>query len=127
MTAVIRTEGKQGSGLKVVTKGAPDYYDEVCSSLTSQGYRTLTLASRDASSSEEHSLSNIKRDDFEKNLIFAGVLALSSPIKPGTLETITEILRSSHRVVMITGDSIHTAVQVAMDISTWRMEARRWS
>jgi len=127
MTAVIRTEGKQGSGLKVVTKGAPEvikgllvtvpaYYDEVCSSLTSQGYRTLTLASRDASSSEEHSLPTLKRDDVEKDLIFAGVLALSSPIKPGTLETITEILRSSHRVVMITGDNIHTAAQVAMDL-----------
>ena len=47
----------------------------------------------------------------------AGVLTISDPVKPTTLEAIRDLHRHKVRVVMVTGDSLKTAQAIAQDLS----------
>ena len=52
----------------------------------------------------------------EKDLDFCGFVVMEYPLKMDSAFLVEELLRSSHRVVMITGDNALTACQVARDV-----------
>lgn len=120
MTSVVEVE-KNGQIL-ALCKGAPEfmvdlldsvpeYYQKQLNSLTSNGFRVLALCYKELNNRDIP-----ERLEVEKNLKFVSFLVLKSPLKTGTEKVIKEIVESSHEVVMITGDNVFTAAQVALDL-----------
>lgn len=124
----VQKAGSKSFSYHVFTKGAPEviaehlstippnYYD-IYKSYTRQGCRVLALASRQLDQSEvtnnAPAFTSVTRDQAETGLQFAGFEIFSSPMKRGTEDTVVELLKSTHRVVMITGDDPLTACHVA--------------
>ncbi|TMS40027.1 hypothetical protein L596_006463 [Steinernema carpocapsae] len=91
----------------------PENYDETYRKLTRQGARVLSLGIKEAGTLSHSEIREKSREELETNLIFAGFVVISCPMKPDTKAMIKEIVDSSHKVVMITGDNALTACHVA--------------
>jgi cation-transporting ATPase 13A1 len=113
----------------IVTKGAPEVIAELLQDVPafynttylhhmSQGKRVLAVAYRRlAAEFEQNKGSNLPRVEAEKGLIFAGFLVYNCSLKPDTKGVMKELVGSNHRVIMITGDSAFTAIDVARKLS----------
>lgn len=60
----------------------PGGYEEAYKHYTKRGYRVLSLAYKNIDI--ETSIDDVKREDVENNLIFAGLLICESPLKHDT-------------------------------------------
>lgn len=87
---------------------------------TRNGMRVLAYASK---SVNVKSVISYKREDAECDLVFAGFVVYTSPLKPDAISAITMLNESSHRTIMITGDNPLTAVKVAEDVGILEREA----
>lgn len=97
----------------------PDNYEETFKHFTRMGSRVLALGCKHMSTNGELGISkvnNLKREEVESDLIFAGFLVLSCPLKDDAKKAVRMLNESSHRVVMITGDNPLTAVHVAREV-----------
>ncbi|KAI7524872.1 putative cation transporting ATPase, partial [Hortaea werneckii] len=65
---------------------------------------------------KQSKINDLKREDVECDLHFAGFLVLQCPLKDDALKAVRMLNESSHRVVMITGDNPLTAVHVARQV-----------
>ncbi|CAO3591543.1 unnamed protein product [Absidia cylindrospora] len=113
----------------VAVKGAPEtlrtMYDDVPADyvdtyrhFTRKGSRVLALGYKyldDGMSNEQ--INNLERDTVECNLIFAGFIVFTCPLKDDAIACIKELNESSHRCIMITGDNPLTACAVARDVA----------
>ena len=132
MTTIVRVSGTKGLGaifadsnVFVLCKGAPEVvegllaqapksYKSVHEKLSSGGSRVLALAFKPLQNGfSDAAVSSLDRLDAEKNMIFAGFLSVSSPLKTDSMRTVRELQESNHRVIMITGDAPLTALAVA--------------
>ena len=125
-----RATSKKIRGTFVGVKGAPETvrtmlakvppnYDETFKYFTRNGGRVLALGYRYLSTDAELGqtrINNLKREEVETNLTFAGFLVLQCPLKNDAKQAIRMLNESSHRVVMITGDNPLTAVHVARQV-----------
>lgn len=95
----------------------PEQYEETYKHFTRNGSRVISLAYRylEAETSSKQ-INNTDRNEIERDLIFAGFLIFSCPLKPDAKATVVELNESSHRVVMITGDNPLTACHVAKEV-----------
>lgn len=116
--------------LWALTKGAPETlrefldpssiptsYDAVSKYHMSLGQRVLAMGYKQLDT--KTSLSEWKklgRKVVEHDLVFAGFLVLDCPLKPDSKRTIKELKQSGHKTVMITGDAILTAAEVARQV-----------
>lgn len=136
MTSIIQHNNQENKTntkkYAVVSKGAPEIiktmlstnsipsnYDKVYRYHMSLGQRVLALGHKTIKQSSVSSLSVIQsngRDYYEKDLNFAGFLILDCPLKSDTFHIINELKVSSHKVVMITGDSALTAAEVSRQV-----------
>jgi manganese-transporting P-type ATPase len=94
----------------------PPKYEETFKHFTRNGGRVLALAYRYLSEEHEigqNKINDLKREEVEKNLHFAGFLVLQTPLKDDAIQAVRMLNESSHRVIMITGDNPLTAVHVA--------------
>ncbi|VDL70610.1 unnamed protein product [Nippostrongylus brasiliensis] len=124
VVAGYQVPGFQEPKMIVAVKGAPETlrsmyenipkdYDEVYTNLTRQGARVLAMGIKDLPQTRLGELRDTKRELLETNLRFAGFVVISCPLKPDTKVMIKEIVDSSHKVAMITGDNPLTACNVA--------------
>ncbi|KAJ6199358.1 LOW QUALITY PROTEIN: cation-transporting ATPase 4 [Bipolaris maydis] len=97
----------------------PPHYEETFKHFTRNGGRVLALAYKFLSDDGEwgqNRINDLKREQVESDLHFAGFLVLQCPLKPDAIEAVRSLNESSHRVVMITGDNPLTAVHVAKQV-----------
>jgi cation-transporting ATPase 13A1 len=122
--------GKKQKSTFVGVKGAPETirtmlvnsppkYEETFKHFTRNGGRVLALAYKFLSEESELGqgrINDLKREEVEKDLHFAGFLVLQTPLKEDAAKSVRMLNESSHRVVMITGDNPLTAVHVAKKV-----------
>jgi len=122
--------GKKLQGTFVGVKGAPETimkrlsvvpndYEETFKYFSRRGARVLALAYKQLTTDNEmgsHKINDLKRENVESDLTFAGFLILQCPLKDDAKEAVQMLNESSHRVVMITGDNPLTAVHVAREV-----------
>lgn len=97
----------------------PDKYEETFKFFSRNGARVLALAYKYISNGDEigqKRVNDLKREDVECELHFAGFLVLQCPLKDDAIKAVRMLNESSHRVVMITGDNPLTAVHVARKV-----------
>jgi manganese-transporting P-type ATPase len=97
----------------------PPKYEETFKYFTRNGGRVLALAYKYLSEESEigqSRINDLKREEVESELHFAGFLVLQCPLKPDAIQAVRMLNESSHRVVMITGDNPLTAVHVARQV-----------
>lgn len=125
-----RQTGKKIRGTFVGVKGAPETirtmlttippnYEETFKYFTRNGGRVLALGYRYLSAESELGqtrINNLKREEVEAELTFAGFLVLQCPLKDDAMSAVRMLNESSHRCVMITGDNALTAVHVARQV-----------
>ena len=83
---------------------------EVMSEWTSKGYRVLGVAYKEVSTEKYN------EKILEHNLKFLGMIAMYDPPRPETHKSIKECIAAGIKTVMITGDHIETATQIAKEI-----------
>ncbi|KAK0621898.1 hypothetical protein B0T17DRAFT_494494 [Bombardia bombarda] len=122
--------GQKLRGTFVGVKGAPETimkrlsivpqdYEETFKYFTRRGSRVLALAYKQLTIDTElntNKINELKRENVESGLTFAGFLVLQCPLKEDAKESVRMLNESSHRVVMITGDNPLTAVHVAREV-----------
>ncbi len=91
----------------------PDSYDAVSKHHMSLGQRVLAMGYKKVRKSQAVAQKKGGRKSLECKLAFAGFLVLDCPLKPDSKKVIKELRNSGHHTVMITGDAIGTAAEVA--------------
>jgi len=94
----------------------PPFYYSTCYYHMNRGRRVLALAckvlSTPSSSSVDSSSRPMPRQEMEKSLIFVGFLIFDSDLKADSKSVVRELKAANHQVIMITGDSVYTAIDV---------------
>ena len=101
--------------MKMLVK-VPADYEETFKYFTRKGSRVLALAYKHLSEDSEMGsgkINELKRENVEAGLSFAGFLVLHCPLKDDAKKSVQMLNESSHRVVMITGDNPLTAYHMA--------------
>ncbi|KAF8593613.1 hypothetical protein BDV93DRAFT_396644, partial [Ceratobasidium sp. AG-I] len=94
----------------------PEGYHNTFKSFTRRGSRVLALALREVAPIGLDKIAHLKREEVEKDLVFAGFSVFHCPLKPDAVATLKMLSDSSHRCIMITGDNPLTAVHVAREV-----------
>nr|XP_023650603.1 probable cation-transporting ATPase 13A3 isoform X3 [Paramormyrops kingsleyae] len=93
----------------------PDFW-EVLDSYTRQGLRVIALAHRQLEPKFTwHRLHITNREAIECEMKFLGLLMLQNKLKPQTVPVLAELHQAHIRTIMVTGDSMLTAVSVARE------------
>jgi len=102
--------------IKTMLKQVPSDYDSTFKSYSRSGCRVLALANKTISFKSEKQIFDMERQSVESELTFAGFLILRCPLKPDSKNAVAMLRKSSHRVIMITGDNPLTACHVAQEL-----------
>ncbi|XP_053308201.1 polyamine-transporting ATPase 13A2 [Spea bombifrons] len=108
-------------------KGAPEMVASLCRNetvpldfsamlrqYTQDGYRVLAFAYKTLSAVKNFEEAQaISRESAERDLVFLGFLVMKNVLKPETSPVIYELRKANIRTVMVTGDNMLTAVNVA--------------
>ena len=102
----------------------PDSYDSISQYHMSLGQRVLAMGYRKLDGKHLSAWKKCGRKEVECNLTFAGFIVLDCPLKPDTKKVIKELRKSGHDTVMITGDAILTAAEVARQVGIIKVKAK---
>ncbi|XP_034230905.1 manganese-transporting ATPase 13A1 [Thrips palmi] len=115
-TTYITTVKGAPETIKDMLAYVPSDYNQVYLELSRRGARVLALAWKEIGRLTQSQARDLKREELEKDLTFAGFVIISCPLKTDSRKVITEIQNASHKVVMITGDNPLTACHVAKEL-----------
>lgn len=101
--------------IKAMISNVPNHYESTYKYYTRRGSRVLALAYKFVGV-QGAKINDLLREQAESDLVFAGFLVFTCPLKPDAVETLKMLADSSHRCVMITGDNPLTAVHVAKEV-----------
>nr|XP_057940919.1 cation-transporting ATPase 13A2 isoform X2 [Doryrhamphus excisus] len=118
------TVASGGCSVVAFMKGSPEMVASLCQqdtvppqfssklrSFSSEGLRVLALAYKPMDKSAD--LSTIERGEVEQDMLFLGLLMMKNLVKPESSKVIDMLRMARLRTVMVTGDNILTAVNVA--------------
>ncbi|XP_056895921.1 cation-transporting ATPase 13A2 isoform X2 [Takifugu flavidus] len=118
------TTTPQGCSAFAYIKGSPEMVASLCQEDTvppqfssqlqmfsSEGLRVLALAYKPLDRTDN--LKTIERRELEKDMLFLGLLMMKNMVKPQSKEVINILREAQLRCIMVTGDNILTAVNVA--------------
>jgi len=108
--------------MRPLFKQVPADYDNIYLEMSRLGARVLALGYKTIGQLAHQQLAELKREDVEKDLMFAGFILISCPLKPDSKAVCSELMKSGHRLVMITGDGALTACHVAHVLSFLQKE-----
>uniref|UniRef100_A0A8C5MMX3 ATPase cation transporting 13A2 n=1 Tax=Leptobrachium leishanense TaxID=445787 RepID=A0A8C5MMX3_9ANUR len=125
MSVIARPPGDAPCALYM--KGAPEMVASLCSSetvpvdfsamlrqYTQDGYRVLAFGYKPLPSVRTFEEAQaVSRESAERDLVFLGFLVMKNVLKPETAPVIYELRKADIRTVMVTGDNMLTAVNVA--------------
>lgn len=94
----------------------PSNYDDTFLSFTRRGARVLAIGNKRLGKLSSQDIRQLSREEIESELTFQGFIIVSCPLKADSKAVIHEIMNSSHKVVMITGDNPLTACHVAKQL-----------
>lgn len=126
MSVVVEAQGRSGLRRTLAfCKGAPEivakylstvpaFYDTTYFYHMSRGRRVLALAYKSLATGAAKKL---PRSEVESGLEFAGFLIFDCDLKVDSRSVVRELKAAAHQVVMITGDSVYTAADVARRLS----------
>ena len=133
---MMTTIHRNGSGYRIITKGAPDILLNKCTRIYINGQvkqitnydiqkikkdntgmadkalRVIAVAYTDLSEIPE----NISSQTIERDLNFVGLIGMIDPPRKGVKEAVKSCRRAGIKTVMITGDYLATAVAIAKDL-----------
>ncbi|MGV8177032.1 MAG: plasma-membrane proton-efflux P-type ATPase [Candidatus Bilamarchaeaceae archaeon] len=111
--AMVKTPSSKGKQFKVM-KGAPQVLMSLCKGMTDKD-RKAVQAKIDSLSATGCRVLGVARSACGKpdDVEFAGLLALSDPIRPDTKEMIMAMRANGVRPLMLTGDSLPVAKEIA--------------
>ncbi|XP_013404305.1 probable cation-transporting ATPase 13A3, partial [Lingula anatina] len=94
----------------------PEDYSDVLHRFTMKGFRVIALGWRqlDPKLNWHHAM-RVQRENIECELTFLGLIIMQNSLKPETTPVIRQLKAANIRVVMATGDNMHTAISVARD------------
>ncbi|BHF60922.1 hypothetical protein SprV_0100389200 [Sparganum proliferum] len=99
--------------LKAMLIGAPPDYDDAYLQMARRGARVLALGQKVLGDLSHQQVRELKREEVESDLHFAGFVIISCPLKPDSLSVIRTLKNSSHHIAMVTGDNPLTACHVS--------------
>lgn len=103
--------------IKELLTRCPEGYDQAYQNYANSGARVLALAHKALHQSLGHETAkHLKREEVESKLSFAGFIVFRCPMKPDSKKAIRSLMRSGHRVIMITGDNALTAIHTAVTL-----------
>ncbi|KAH8391365.1 manganese-transporting ATPase 13A1 [Drosophila serrata] len=102
--------------IQKMLREVPADYEKVYLEYARRGARVLALGIKDFGILGNQKVRELKREEVECDLTFAGFVIISCPMKPDSKAVIKELIQSSHKVVMITGDNPLTACHVAREL-----------
>jgi calcium-translocating P-type ATPase len=133
----LSTLHRDGGGLVLYTKGAPETVIPLCKHLLAAdgSARALTPADADALQRTEAAMTDggmrvlalayrpvapaYQLADLEQDLVLCGLVALEDPPRPEVPEALRKCREAGIRVVMMTGDHPRTAEAIAREIGLW--------
>nr|XP_042900067.1 polyamine-transporting ATPase 13A3 [Parasteatoda tepidariorum] len=121
------TKSERSHSFEVFLKGAPEIVASICQkdtvpddmkvildSYSSKGFRVIAFASKTLNQDVTIThIEKMKREDFEKNMTFLGLLVLENKLKDGTVSALQLLRDADIRLIMVTGDNLLTAVTVS--------------
>lgn len=104
--------------LKTMYSQVPEKYVDIYRHFTSKGSRVLALGYKVLDTQlSANEINDLTRESVESDLIFAGFIVFTCPLKEDAVVALKELNESSHRCIMITGDNPLTACAVARDVA----------
>jgi cation-transporting ATPase 13A1 len=110
--------------IQSLLKSIPDDYEQVYTHYMGCGQRVLAMGYRTFDKMNVSQLKDKGREYVEQDFVFAGFLVLDCPLKADTKSVISELRKSNHRCVMITGDAVLTAAEVARQVGIIRKKTK---
>ncbi|CCF56494.1 hypothetical protein KAFR_0B01960 [Kazachstania africana CBS 2517] len=98
--------------IEKLTEGKKDIINECANSLASEGLRVLAFAKIIVAEADVEKLT----EESIQDLIFTGLVGMNDPPRPSVKSAIEQLLQGGVHIIMITGDSENTAVNIARQI-----------
>lgn len=105
-----------------VPESIPQESDMVLQNYSKEGLRIIGVATKEITLEDL----NKSEEELESNFDFQGLIFFQNPLKPQTIPTLQKLINAGVKNIMITGDSILTALSVAYNCNIISSNKNVW-